>query len=88
MSLRDIQAARVANSLGPDRKAFCHKCKKEQEVFPGGGNQNTVLDLHCVECGTFLARLRKGKKKFDVDITINTNRDGSKHIKVKGKKKK
>lgn len=63
--------ARMASSLGPEKKLYCKKCLIEQEVFPGAGHPINCVDLHCVVCGSFVTRLKKNKKGgYELDTSV------------------
>ena len=55
----NMENARKIASLGKHRKLYCMVCLIEQEVYSASGHKPDEMNLHCVECGHFVARLKK-----------------------------
>lgn len=54
---------RKAASLGPDRTLYCTHCMSEREVYSAAGHKEGEMNLHCVTCTYFVARLKKTQSR-------------------------
>jgi len=52
---RQLKAA----SLGIDKVLLCPHCMVENEVYSAAGHKQNEINLHCVECGGFVTRLKR-----------------------------
>lgn len=67
MSYEDRKKA----SLGKDKMMYCPTCMCDREVYSGAGHKVDEMNLHCLNCTHFVARLLKNYKgEWELDTTI------------------
>ena len=54
-----LRKIRKEASQGKDRMLYCPLCMEEREVYSGAGHKPNEMNLHCVQCGVFVTRLKK-----------------------------
>lgn len=67
----EMRNQRKQASQGRDRMLYCRNCMQEQEVYSGAGHKPNEMNLHCVECGNFVTRLKKNYKgEWELDMSV------------------
>lgn len=58
-------------SQGKDRMLYCPTCMCDREVYSATGHRQDEMNLHCVECGFFVARIKKNRNgDWDLDLSV------------------
>lgn len=66
------------HSLGKDRMLLCSLCMMEVEVFSAAGHKPGEMNLHCINCGQFVARLIKDfQGQWTLDLTVYGNKSNT-----------
>lgn len=64
---------RLQASLGPDYILYCPTCMREQEVYSAAGHKKDQMNLHCVVCAKFVARLIRASHGDGQNQTLDDN---------------
>jgi len=64
---------RLKASLGQDYILYCPTCMREQEVYSAVGHKKDQMNLHCVVCTVFVAKLIRDSHGNGKNQTLDDN---------------